>query len=160
MTEKAQEDKVKKNYAALQKKYSLPSLEDVEINFGHIEFDSEDYLLSSIRRKMTDKIEGFAGAIANVFEGETNLSSIYESKVLDDEKKADLFRIYKRLMKYSRQSNILSLSYDEKQEAEFVKSFFKEWQELKKDIKRYLVLFMDSWEKDTDINEEIQNYLG
>ena len=159
-TEKVPENTVKKDYLAIQKKYSLPSLDNVENDFGYIDFDSERFMLSSVRRKMSDKIDAFAIGIANIFEGETNLTNLYESKVLDEDKKTELFNIYRKLMKHSRQANILSLYYDEKEEAEFVKDFYKEWQTIKKEIKKYFVMLRDSWNENHDLPEDIQNYLG
>ena len=160
MTDKVEEDKIKKSYSILQKKYSLQSIEELEDNFGHLEFESEKYMLSSIRRRMTDKIEHFVSVLSNVFEGDAAIANIYESKVLDDEKKAELFKSYRRLMKYSRQSNVLSLYYDEKGEAEFIKEFFKEWQSVKIELKEQLSAFRDSWDADTEISDDILNYLG
>jgi hypothetical protein len=160
MTEKKDEDIIKKEYPLIQKKYNLPSIENLEVDFGLIEADCEKYLLVNIRKKMHDKIEFFLGIISNIFEGDATLSNIYESKVFDEEKKTELFKIYKRLMKYSRQSNILSLYYDEKAEAEFINSFYKEWQNLKQNIKKNLAHFRDTWDLDTNVSDDILNYLG
>jgi hypothetical protein len=160
MAEKNNDEIIKKEYPALQKKYNLPALLSLENDFGIIEADCEKFLLSSIRKKMNDKIECFLGILGNIFEGDATLSNIYESKIFDEEKKTELFRIYKRLMRFSRQANILSLSYDEKAEAEFINTFFKEWQGLKCEIKVQLALFRDAWDSDNDASDDILNYLG
>lgn len=160
MAEKNNDDIIKKEYPALQKKYSLPSITNIENDFGAIEAECEKYLLFNIRKKMNDKIDFFIGVLGNIFEGDATLSNIYESKVFDEEKKTALFNIYKRLMRYSRQSNILSLTYDEKAEAEFINDFYKEWQELKCGIKKQITDFRDIWDSKVDLSEDILNYLG
>ena len=160
MAEKTDEDIIKKEYPALQKKYSLPSIINIENDFGVIEAECEKYLLTNIRKKMNDKIEFFLEIISNIFEGEATLSNIYESKVFDEEKKTELFRIYKRLMRYSRQANVLSLTYDGLGEADFINDFYKEWQSLKPAIKKNLAHFRDTWNSETDVSDDILNYLG
>lgn len=158
--EKKEESKLNKEYASLQKKYSLPSLESLELNFAPFDIEHEKFILSGIRKRMSEKIEHFANLLANIFEGDTTLSNICESESLNEKKKTNLFRIYKRLMKYLRKSTILALSYDEKMEAEFINEFFKEWDVIKKELKKQFEEFCESWDNESNIKEEIQNYLG
>ena len=153
--------KIREEYSKLQKTHSLPTLESLEHDFGLSDIELEKYPLVEIRKKMQDKIEMFAGILANLLEGEATLSNIYESKALDDKKKADFFRTYKKLMKYLRHSSLLSLSYDEDEEAGFIKDFSGEWKDsIKSELKEYLTVLKDSWESDAETTEEILNYLG
>lgn len=160
MSEKQKEFDLKKEYSTLQKKYSLPTLENLEENFGSLDIEHEKFLLVGIRKKMGEKIDQYSQLLANIFEGDTNLVNVYESCTLNETKKAKLFLNYKKLMKYIRQSNILSLTYNEKEEAVFIKDFYNDWDEIKKVIKKQLEEFRDSWESDENLSEEIQNYLG
>ncbi len=160
MAEKTDENELKKEYQPLQKKFNLPSFDSLENDFGMMDEETDKYVLSKIRRKMSDKIDFYISVLGNIFEGDATLSNIYESKVFDEESKTELFKIYKRLMRYGRDANILSLTYDERAEAEYIKEFYKEWQHLKEGIKKQLVLFRDIWDSETNTNEDILNYLG
>lgn len=160
MAEKKEELKILKEYPNLQKKYSLPSIQQIETNFGTLDIEDETFILSGIRKKIGEKIDYLLHILGNIFEGDSNLVNLFESRNLDEKKKAKLFLIYRKLMKYTRESNILSLSYDEKSEAEFIKNFSKEFETIKNDIKKQLEEFRDSWEDDTEIPNEILNYLG
>lgn len=160
MAEKKEESKIKKIYLSFQKKYSLPTIEQIESNFGTINIEDEKFILIDIRKKIVEKIEYLLHILGNIFEGDSNLVNLYESKTLDEKKKAKLFLIYRNLMKYTRESNILTLSYEEKAEAEFIKNFSKDFETIKKDIKKQLEEFRDSWEHETELTDDILNYLG
>ena len=160
MAEKKEESKLDKEYSILKKKYNLPSIDDIENIFGAVEVEHEKFLLSAIRKKMGEKIDYSVNILGNIFEGDTNLVNVYESKALDENKKTKLFKTYRKLMKYSRESNILALLYDEKAEAEFIKNFYKDFESIGKELKKQLEEFRDSWEDDSEIPDDIQNYLG
>ena len=154
------ESKIAKEYSKLKAKHKLPSLEDIEHDFGLHDIESDKFPLVEIRKKMHDKIDTFCQIISNLLEGEASLSSIYEAKILTEKNKADIFRLYKKLMGFSRQSSILSLSYNEDIEAQFIKEFTSEWNMIKEELKKYLVLLKEAWEEDSETTEEIINYLG
>lgn len=154
------EGKIKKKYSGFEKKYSLPSFKKLDLDFQISSIENEKFVLREIRKKISHKIEHFTEIIGSLFEGEASISNIYEMKVLTDSKKEEVFKIFKELMKYSRQANILSLSYEEKQEADFIKEFYSKWEDLKEKIRKYLTLLKDSWDKESDINEDLQSYLG
>ena len=154
------ENKLVKEYESLQKKHNLPSLSDLEKDFALSEIETEKYPLIEVRKKICDKIEVYAATLSHLFEGEASVSALYETRLLDENSKAELFKIYKRLMKYLRKSSILSLSYNEKEEVEFIKEFIKEWESIRKELKKYLTVFYDSWDSNSESIEDIQNYLG
>lgn len=154
------DEKIAERYSKLKEQHSLPELENLEHNFGLIDLESEKYPLVEIRKKMHEKLDNYASIIANLIEGDATLSNIFESKALDETSKSDLFNLYRKLMKFSRQSNILSLFYDENKEVEFIKLFNTEWDSVKQELITVLEKLRDSWDSDDAVTDEIINYLG
>ena len=151
---------VKKSYSGLQEKHQLPSLDDLEHEYGLIDLEVEKYPLVEVRKRVSEKIDAYCAIMAGLLEGESMISNIMEAKVLDEKTKTEIFDIYKILMRYSRQINILALSYDELDEANFIKEFTIEWDTLKDKIKSILTKLRDSWDTELESNHEILSYLG
>ena len=63
--------------------------------------------------------------------------------------------------RFSTKSGIsLNSSFDEEAEAEFVRNFFLEWQDLKIKIKNHLDYLSDLWAKESEHDEVMNDYMG
>jgi len=140
-------------------KYDLPSLNDFEKDFGRVE-KVDNYILSEFRKKIAEKIDYFISIIESLVQPDNNLSGIYESRYLSDEQRQELFEIFRILMSHSRKSSSLSTYYDEEKEADFIKEFYNEWQDMKSIIENYLALLSDMWKKDIHSDDIRENYMG
>ena len=147
---------LKKEY----KKQPLPDFEAFNRNFQISGMSADEFSLNAIRKKIVDKLETFSEIIENLLQPDVTIQSLYESKAFDDEKRRDVFDIYKRLKRMERQSNILDIDATDKQNAEFINSAFNEWIKLKAKLKPILEEIKLSWDKeDIRISSE-HGYFG
>ncbi len=151
---------IKEKYDKLKKRYNLPSFDDINNEFEISIIDNDEFLLRGIRRKIAEKIEAYTKFLEEqILQPSTDVSNMYEFKVFDDEERKEIFKIYKRLMFFSRFSIEAGLYEDDKKTAEFIKSVFDEWNELKKKLLKFVVKVKESWLKEKDIKEDL-GYMG
>lgn len=150
---------VRKRYEALKKKYGLPKFDELDSEFEISTLEHEDFLLSAVRKKIMEKVGDASCLLEEVLHPDTNLADLYESRVFDEDEKKGLFEIYKRLMFADRYATELSISNDEKLDADFVKSFTAEWRKLKPDLVKFIRKLKESWEKETE-EGEVAGYMG
>ena len=108
---------------------------------------------------MNEKIEYFSIMLEEVLNPESRLGSLHESSVFNDEEKKDVMKVYKNLHLYYRKTSYLEVSYDEKETADYIKEFFKEWQDMKPGLKAMLNRIKDSWKTDKKSKLEL-GYFG
>jgi hypothetical protein len=151
---------VKKKYEELQKKYKLPSYNEMDNEFeiACIE-DSEKFLLRNIRRKIAEKLEAYNKVIEAILMPESNLTSLYEYQIFSDEEKRKLYLFYKKFMYFDRMSIETSVDEDDKKTSEFINEFWKEWPAMKKKISEIVRNLKDGWTKEIKLKEE-KSYLG
>ncbi|MBR9676274.1 hypothetical protein GOV05_04660 [Candidatus Woesearchaeota archaeon] len=149
-----------KEYNSYKNKYGLPSLDELEKAFGKISVGDDSFFLVEVRNKIVDKIDHFSSLLSEVIDPDTNIKGMYETKALSDDNRRELYETYKKLMKSSRESEILNLSYEEELEAEFIKSFFEEWQEISLVLKKHLEILMLAWSKDLKSDEDLRMFIG
>ena len=150
---------MKKKYDALRKKHKLPGFEELDAEFEISDIEPDGSVLREVRKKIADKISHVCGTVEQVLHPETNLADLYESRVLDEQEKKELFETYKKLMAAERRCVELFISSDEKLDAAFVKSFSAEWKTLKPQLVRFIRKLKESWEKETD-EGEAAGYMG
>lgn len=151
---------IKKNYQKLAKKYKLPNYVEIDLGFEISTIDKEKFLLREVRRRMLDKIDGIKDILESIIQPDTNIfSSIYESRIFNDEEKKKIYNIYKNLMILTRTATIVNLRADEKEEAKFIYDAFNEWQKLKSELILYIEKIKNNWKKETSVEEDLA-YLG
>ena len=151
--------KAKKQYASIQKKYKLPSFEELDSEFEIGSIESEDYMLREIRKRFGEKIRDVCGFVGEVLHPESNLADLYESRVFEEHEKAELFELYKKLMVADRTVAELTIQNEEKLDAEFIRDFSREWEKMKPQLVKFIRRLRESWEKDTD-QGEAAGYMG
>ena len=70
-----------------------------------------------------------------------------------------MYNLFKRLMKIDRNIVEMVLKNDEKEQSDFLNKFFTDWQNMKKELLKYIEKMKDSWEKQSTIEEDI-GYFG
>lgn len=146
-------EKFKEKYSRLQKKYDLPGIDDIDRDFGLLfvikDKGAPERTLVAVRKLMADVYNNWAAYVAAFIT--PNPASIVnykeqESFDEDDVKKAGI--ILSKLMFWIRTSNQISLLWkDERQDAEFIKSSYKEFLGLKKDIDFFLTKNIEKWKE-------------
>ena len=146
---------LKRDYAIVQKKYSLPSFEDLNKDFG-IEKVSEletDFLIREVRKFIADKSSNYLRFIDTLLNPSNAPMFVFSFvKMLGKEEKTKLAEIYKKLISEEIKLIELDLDFVEEKEARFIKEFYKMWQEIKKDFLEIIHKVNKISDKKTDNN--------
>ncbi len=160
MVEKSLEE-LKQEYKNFQKKYNLPSFEQLneDFNIEKAVEEETDFLLRGVRKFISDKISDymrFAESLLNPVNVPMFVFSIL--KTLNSEDKKLLEDIYKRLSKMEIRIMEVDIEYSEEKEVNFIKETFKEWQDIKKDWLKVLDRVKKNWDNKLERNNE--RYFG
>lgn len=161
MTDKSNLQKLKKNYEVIQKKYDLPSFQELNEDF-QIEKVAEtetDILIREVRRLVSDKLANylrFTEALLHPINAPLFVFSII--KTINLEQKKILIEVYKELAKNEVRLIEIDLKFSEEKEAEFVKESYKIWQEIKKDLLGIIETIKKNWDTKFEVNDK--SYFG
>ena len=154
---------IEKEYKILQRKYKLPSFNEIEDDF-EISIIKEDlipkkFILRMVRRKINEKLVFFIRFLEGIIHPQSpSIIAMHESKYLLVEDRDKALEILKELMVYERRALILEVESDDKSDSEYIKEAFKGWADTKKELLRIFSLMKDSWTKAEEI--EIKEYFG
>ena len=142
-------EKLKEEYAKIQKKHKLPSFQELNEDF-HIEKVSEvetEILIREIRKYIGDKLANYMRFVEGLLNPVNVPMFIFSIiKLLDSEEKKKLSDIYKELMKSEVKFIELDLEFDEEKEAQFINDSFKFWQTVKEDMLKIMTKINDKWD--------------
>lgn len=154
------ETDVKGDYEKLQKKYRLPDYEYINSDFEISSIEQKKFLLREIRRKMFNKFDGIKELLELIILPDTNsFSSMYETKLFDEEEKNQIYNIYRTLMMIDRLATIVNLKSNEKEDAEFILNALEEWKKIKIQLLPFLEKLKNNWMKETTVKEDL-GYFG
>ncbi|MBN2112050.1 hypothetical protein JW707_03025 [Candidatus Woesearchaeota archaeon] len=151
---------IKETYEKYRKKYSLPPYDEVNAEMEISSFESEDFLLRQIRKKIAERVEAITTPLASILQPSADsLNDMHECRFFDDKEKGRIIDFYKKLMFISRMALEADISHDEKTEASVINEYFKTWAEVKNDVVLFLGRLKSCWEKETEIEEKLE-YFG
>lgn len=151
--------KLQQELTAIIKKHNLPSFKELDIEFDISNIEHDGYLLRAIRRKMIEKAELFCKILESLMLPDaSSLSSIQESKILDENTRQNMLKLFKKLMVYDRISLSLEIDNDDKKNIKFIKDLYSEWKEIKPQLMEIVKNMTDAWTKDDESLEE--KYFG
>lgn len=136
---------MKSKYEALQQKYGLPGLGELEPDFELYTIENLDFLLKEIAKKIGEKLEFFAKLVEEQIQPESSLSAMHECDNYSESEKKMLFEVYKRLLYWHRTYVFVELRYEEKECAEFVRGFLNEWPKLREQVRKIINRMQDTW---------------
>ena len=151
----------KKSYKAVQDKYKLPDFSYLNENF-EIEKLAEhetEFLLREIREIILEKAVAYLRFIEMLL-NPSNAPMFFFSLVKNfssDDKKA-VERLYEKLVDFEIEGMGLSNEYSEKNEAEFIRSINKKWDEVKSDMSSLTKSIKANWKVKKEGRE--RNYFG
>ena len=122
MEEQTTEDR----YEKIRKKYLLPTLEELNKDFG-VELCIEDPILPNIIEKIIDEIADNSKTLESlIFVNQSgSISEFYERNMVKNREK--LFESYKDLMKMYWKAREIKIKSEEREMAEFIKKTHKKW---------------------------------
>jgi hypothetical protein len=129
-------DNLKKDYDVLARKHSLPGFKEINEAFEieKIERDSE-VLLQLVRKVCMDKALHFLNFL-EMIQNPVNAPRMYHTylKSMSEEDKKKVDEIYMALGDLSLRSLKLEFSYNEVEEAKFLKALYSLWKSMDGDI--------------------------
>ena len=153
-------NEIQKEYERLSKKYKLPKFKDIDLVFEISTIEQTAFLLRNIIGKIAEKIEFYRKFLEEFLQPDTSsISGMHEIRFFLDDEKQEIYSLYKKLMKFNRESIETDLTQDEKLEAKYIYNIFNAWAETKKDLLKYTEKMKESWEKETVTDEELP-YFG
>ena len=127
----------RERYKKLQEKYSLPAFDDMNREF-YIEKVAEietDIPTREIRRFVADKIYNYLRFLETILNPSNAPMFIFSVvKSMNEEDKRRLSDAYMKLADINLELVRLDVESDEKKDAEFFKSVYSSWMEIKKDL--------------------------
>ncbi|MFH8080948.1 MAG: hypothetical protein QXO84_03680 [Candidatus Aenigmatarchaeota archaeon] len=130
-------------YEEFQKKYELPSIVDLENEFGiELKKKSVNEVIESIIDVFSENAKLLESLL--FIDSGSSPSKLYEASMLR-ENEIDVFYIYKQLMAMFWQGKKSLFSVENKQKAEFIKNSYKNWKELKNELIKVFDLFEKEW---------------
>jgi len=148
-------ENLKKDYKEIQERYELPGFTEINKDF-HIEKIAEtetDFLIREIRKFMADRFSNylrFVEALINPQNAPMFVFSIVKS--IGQQEKTKLTEIYKKLAKIEVDIIELDIQFAEEKESDFIKTSYKIWQEIKKDILEILGTIKKNWNNKGEVN--------
>lgn len=152
---------LKEDYRDIQEKYKLPSFKEMNEDFSIEKIsDSEtEILIREVRRYVSDKLANYLRFVETLLNPSNVQMFVYSViKSLSSEDKEKLKEIYKILSKKELDLIELDLDFSEQKEADFIKSSFESWVEIKKDLLRIVGNAKDNF----DVKQETKtkDYFG
>jgi len=136
MTEENNLEKLKKAFGPLKKKYSLPEFKYLNENF-EVELVSEDTdtLLKRIRKQIMEKVFWNLRTLETFLNPQSAPIFIFNIiKTLTTKDKEMIGDLYKKLAEYEVEAFRLEAIYNEKAEADFIKSVGKDWKQISEEL--------------------------
>lgn len=154
-------EELKKDFASLQKKYKLPSFQQLneEFDIEKIAERETECLLREIRKAVMEKVIAYLRFIEMLL-NPSNAPIFFFAliKGLTSQDKRILERIYERLGSFEIDVIELDCRYSEKEEAEFIKRIFKEWKYIGEEILKLVEILRRNWNQKS--RENHRGYLG
>lgn len=145
-------------YGKLAKKHNLPQFAELDKEFD-LGNECSNFPLRDVRKKMSEKFDAMLDLLAGIVSPEHTISQLHEFKFISDAEKKRAWEIYRILMAISRESLRLGILVSEPEDAKFIVASWHEWNELKPDMVKLVEKIRDSWNEETDYEEDI-GYVG
>jgi hypothetical protein len=148
------------DYAAIQKKFSLPDFESLDKLFEVSTLEADKFFLRAARRHIVEKFHFYIEILEELIHPNGTVSAYHECKFFDDEQKKSIYDLYSRLMVYVRKSNLLDLKLDDKQDAQFINEAYKAWPQLSADLVKVIEKIKDCWSEEEAVDSSAESYMG
>jgi hypothetical protein len=154
-------DNLKEAYSLFQKKYSLPSFEEMNKDFQieKVTILETDLLLKEIRVCITNKFFNYLRFLESLINPANASMFVFAmAKSVLDKDKEKLIKLYKQLSRLEVDFIELDLEYFENKEAESIKKYYQLWQEMKKELFSIVEIIKKNW--DTNPEDNGKGYYG
>ena len=137
----------------------LPNFDDLNSDFEIESIKEEHFLTRSIRRKINEKVIFFCRIIESLlYPTQQHIINMREITNFSEDKKKEIDDIYKRLMFLERQSLLLDVFPNDKEDIRYINEVFDFWSEIKNSMSEIVKNMQDAWKKEKTF--EKNNYFG
>ncbi|MFH1325552.1 MAG: hypothetical protein ABIH49_02150 [archaeon] len=153
--EESKLEKLKKDYSEIQKKYSLPSFNEMNEDFSieKIQENESEILVREVRRHMAEKFSAYLRFLEMLLNPTGAPMFVFSViKTLNAEDKKKITEIYKQLIKNEVNIIELDIEFSENKEIEFIKSSFKMWRGMKDDLLDVVDSIKKKWDNKVEGN--------
>jgi len=141
---------MEETYAKFAKKYKLPEYKDINqaLELSAMKDIHEEFLIRTLRRRLVDVLFSWTNYLHNlVMPNQNNLISVNEYQQFTDDDRNTMTKIMTQLMILARQSASLEIFLDEKKDANYINTAWKEWAQIKKELQKIVDKNLSSWQK-------------
>lgn len=155
-------EKVKEKYAEYQKKYSLPEFSELNKEFGIEKSEVEtEFFLKEIVKGIADKFQNYLRFLENLINpANSSMFAFSLVKVIDNGNRQKLSEAYRKISEFEIKLIKLDLKSSEISEAEFIKSSYKLWTEIREDLFEIINKAEENFSKIQNTEEGKRNYFG
>lgn len=146
-------EKLKKSYEPFQKKYSLPTFEELNEEFiiERIAESETEFLIREIRRHILEKFSNTLRVLDILINpSNTPLFLIPAIKAITKEDKCVLEKIYGILSKNEFSCVKMDLTYSFEEEIKYIKESYSSWKSMKDDLHKIFQDIENNWDKKTE----------
>lgn len=138
----------KKFYDEFSKSYSLPPYEDVDRELEVSTLDGDKFILRTIRNKIKNRVDHYAGIIEDVLNPDTSISLLHECTYIGERKKKNMLDLYKKFMYMLRTADLLDVQKSMKEDARYIDMYFRSLPRIRREMKEITSLRMSTWKKE------------
>jgi len=142
-------------------KIKLPNFEDLDNEFeiSNTNLKDKNFFIRNLRRRVNEKVIFYCRIIEGLlYPNQGNLVGMFEIKSFTEEEKNSLSQIYKKLMQYERESLIIDVNPNEKNDASYINNLWRDWHSFKKELIKITEKMKNSWKlEDKKVKD---NYFG
>jgi len=142
-------------------KIKLPNFEDLDNEFeiSNTNLKDKNFFIRNLRRRVNEKVIFYCRIIEGLlYPNQGNLVGMFEIKSFTEEEKNSLSQIYKKLMQYERESLIIDVNPNEKNDANYINNLWHDWNNFKKELIKITEKMKNSWKlEDKKVKD---NYFG
>ena len=154
-------EELKEDYEIFRKKYNLPIFQQLNEDFEieKIAQNETDYILREIRKHIMDKIIAylrFTEMLLNPSNAPIFFFALIKGLTSGDKKLIET--IYERLGSLEIDVIFLDCKYKEKEEAEFIKKAYLEWQKISEEVLELAKTLKNNWKQKS--KEHYRDYFG
>jgi hypothetical protein len=147
-------------YAAAAAKYKLPSYDALHAEMDLSECEFEDYPLRQVLHVIKDRMDGWLDVIEIVLSpDQASTAALYEANAFSESDQKALFKLFSKVMYNYRILTEAAVLMDEKADVEAIRSVWKAWADLKKQVAALAAKIKQSWTRELK-GEDHQGYLG
>lgn len=154
-------EELKKDYGVLQKRYKLPSFQQLneEFDIEKVAEHETECLMREIRKAIMDKAIAYLRFVEMLL-NPSNAPLFFFALVkgLTSADKRIMERIYEKLGSFEIDVIELDCDYSEKDEAEFIKKVMAAWPEIKQDMMKLTEVLRRNWNQKSKKDEK--GYFG